>query len=241
MSGRICTNREPYNKVGNHYILSGIKPGQDNDNTITPEEALDYFDKVNDYYVIDAEVPDAEIGEEVVITSSGRDIKFNYPELDNRALNFRIESASNRDSFLIQWFEKHPGTWTEGDDMGCAVSPIFKLEWLAGASDSESEPDSDSESEPDSDSDTDSVSDSDTDSVSDSEPDSDSDSEPDSGHVSEAIGEGVREVGAPLTPFYKKPIIIVTVIVIIGLIIIIIYMFKKNSGLKKLHVPQLQN
>ena len=217
MSGRICTNSEPYNKVGNHYILSGIKPGQDNDNTITPEEALDYFDKVNDYSVIDAEVPDAEIGEEVVITSSGRDIKFNYPELDNRALNFRIESASNRDSFLIQWFEKHPGAWTEGDDMGCAVSPIFKLEWLAGASDSDSETDSDSDSE--------------------TEPDSDSDS----GHVSEAIGEGVREVGAPLTPFYKKPIIIVTVIVIIGLIIIIIYMFKKNSGLKKLHVPQLQN
>ena len=212
MSGRICTSSEPYT-VWNHYILSGIKPGQDNDNTITPEEALDYFDTVNDYYVIDAEVSDAEIGEETVITSSGRAIKFNYPEFDNRALNFRIESASNRDSFLIQWFEKHPGAWTEGDDMGCAVSPIFKLEWLAGASDSESEPDSDSDSE----------------------------SEPDSGHVSEAIGEGVREVGAPLTPFYKKPIIIVTVIVIIGLIIIIIYMFKKNSGLKKLHVPQLQN
>jgi len=232
MSGRICTSSEPYT-VWNHYILSGIKPGQDNDNTITPEEALDYFDTVNDYYVIDAEVSDAEIGEETVITSSGRAIKFNYPEFDNRALNFRIESASNRDSFLIQWFEKHPGAWTEGDDMGCAVSPIFKLEWLAGASDSDSDPDSDSdsESEPDSDSD------------SESEPDSDSDSEsePDSGHVSEAIGEGVREVGAPLTPFYKKPIIIVTVIVIIGLIIIIIYMFKKNSGLKKLHVPQLQN
>ena len=210
MSGRICTSSEPYT-VWNHYILSGIKPGQDNDNTITPEEALDYFDTVNDYYVIDAEVSDAEIGEETVITSSGRAIKFNYPEFDNRALNFRIESASNRDSFLIQWFEKHPGAWTEGDDMGCAVSPIFKLEWLAGASDS------------------------------DSDPDSDSDSESDSGHVSEAIGEGVREVGAPLTPFYKKPIIIVTVIVIIGLIIIIIYMFKKNSGLKKLHVPQLQN
>ena len=210
MSGRLCTSSEPYT-VWNHYILSGIKPGQDNDNTITPEEALDYFDTVNDYYVIDAEISDAEIGEETVITSSGRAIKFNYPEFDNRALNFRIESASNRDSFLIQWFEKHPGAWTEGDDMGCAVSPIFKLEWLAEASDSDSDPDSDSESEPD------------------------------SGHVSEAIGEGVREVGAPLTPFYKKPIIIVTVIVIIGLIIIIIYMFKKNSGLKKLHVPQLQN
>ena len=207
---------------GGGLITSGIKAGYE---TITEEERQTYFNET-DYSVVSA-VVSLNMGN-TIVSSYDREITLPHPLFDGKPLNYRIESAYNRDAFLIQWFQKHPEPAVQGDDLGCPVSPIYKIEWTMGPTLPPSEPTGDADA--DTDADTDAV----TVTV---------DENPEEGTVTRTVrpapalkSVGHKEKKITAIPFYKNWKIIVPAIVLIIMLIVIIVVMKKKP--KPLQVAQ---
>lgn len=201
-------------------ITSGIKAGYQ---TITEEARQTYFNET-DYSMVSNRPPLNMGMGNTIVSSYDREITLPHPLFDGKPLNYRIESAYNRDAFLIQWFQKHPEPAVQGDDLGCPVSPIYKIEWTMGPTLPPSEPTGDA------DADTDAV----TVTV---------DENPEEGTVTRTVrpAPALKSVGnkkekITAIPFYKNWKIMVPAIVFILMLIVIIVVMKKKP--KPLQVAQ---
>lgn len=222
-------------------ITSGIKAGYE---TITEEARQTYFNET-DYMMIESR---QSINNGVTIYYSyDREIKLPTPMFEGKPLNYRIESAYNRDAFLIQWFQKHLEPAVDGDDLGCPISPLFKIEWTQAPTLPPSEPTGDNEADADADADNEADNEADADTVSSSTAPVvvTVDEDPEVGTVTRTVrpviasmpGSDDQEKKKTVIPFYKNWKIMVPIIIMLIIILMVVIMVMKKKP-KPLQVTQ---